>query len=268
MRLVAFFLLTTFLSLHARAAGPPQESAGPQPSGPPSPPASERVQEGSPVPAPSLPGENERGYMSPEQVKNLLHKIWLAQYRVNDLLTQVHPEHWNLPAPALNSFNQMLETLRRELSVLEEWRGQFEKRTDSMYLGFETYATLNAVLPRLDGAAKGIAQHENLSLAAQYSQAENQLFDLQQTLEPYLGFLLQSQDQMLFAVQRSLAGCQKQLGEAMRATPKPVKVIANPPAVRPETRRRHLRTASRGRSATGEQSRKKAHAAASPTKPE
>ncbi len=179
----------------------------------------------------------DAGYLEPAQVKDLLHKIWLAEYRINDLLTEVHQDRWKVAEAGRASFTQTLETLRKELAALEGWRTQFGERTDSLYLGFETYAAMNAVLPRLDGVARGIAEHENTSLAAQYTQAENCLFDLQQTLEPYLGFLLRNQDQMLLAVQTNLAGCQKQLGFAMQGTAGRVKVIGNTPPVRQRTRR-------------------------------
>jgi hypothetical protein len=43
--------------------------------------------------------------MDPAQVKTLARKIWLAEYRVNDLLAQVHPEHWKTSDAARNSFH-------------------------------------------------------------------------------------------------------------------------------------------------------------------
>ncbi len=189
----------------------------------------------SSVPLPALP--SEAGYMEPAQVQALLHKIWFATYRINDLLTQVRPQGWKMSDGARNSFHQMLDTLRAELTALEEWRGQFETRTDSMYLGYETSAAIGAVLPRLDGVARSVAEHENPSLAAQYSQAENQLFDLQQALRPYLSYLLRNQDHLLLATQNNLAACQNQLGYAMRGASAPVKPIRNAPPIRPEPRR-------------------------------
>lgn len=179
------------------------------------------------------------GYLEAAQVKSLLHNIWLAEFRINDLLTQVHPDRWKVAEAGRASFAQTLATLRKELAALEGWRGQFGERTDSLYLGYETYVTMNAVLPRLDGVAREISAHENASLGAQYTQAENRLFDLQQTLEPYLSFLLRNQDQMLLAVQTNLAGCQKQLGFAMQGTTGRVKVIGNTPPGRPHVRRSH-----------------------------
>jgi hypothetical protein len=169
-----------------------------------------------PQPAQATPPVDASGFMDPAQVKALAHKIWLAEYRINDLLTQVRPEKWKMSNVARNSFSQTLENLHRGLEGLEEWRAQFEKRPESMYFGFQTYMAMNAALPRLDGVARATSQFENASLGAQYSQAGDQLFDLQQALQPYLVYLLRTTDQFLYAAQTNLAGCQNELGKALR----------------------------------------------------
>ena len=165
--------------------------------------------------------------MEPAQVKALAHKIWIAEYRITDLLAQVHPEKWKTSNVTRNSFNQTLENLHKTLEGLEEWRAQFEKRPDGMYFGFQTYAAANAALPRLDGVARAVSQFENPSLGAQYSQAGNQLFDLQQALQPYVAYLLRNPDQLLYVAQTNLAGCQNELGNALRGQGGPAKPLKN-----------------------------------------
>ena len=161
----------------------------------------------------------EPGYIDPEAMKQLLHKIWLVEYRINDLLTEVHPDQWKAEDAAQASFAKTLEALRAQMNNLEQWRAQFEQRPDSMYLGYETYAAINALLPRLDGIGRDISRHVNPSLGRQFSQPGNQLFDLQQAIEPYLSFLLRNQDQLqtqlLTVTQNNLAGCQHELSFAM-----------------------------------------------------
>lgn len=176
----------------------------------------ERVDVPAPPAAPARPQAGEAGYFEPARVKDLLQKLWLAEFRINDLLTEVRPERWKIPDAARASFGQTLQALRAQLAALDEWRRQFDQRPDSVYLGFEIYATINAALPRLDGVARSVAQHENASLGAQFSQAGNQLFDLQQSLAPYLGLLLRNQDSALYAVQTNLAQCQRDLGAGRR----------------------------------------------------
>jgi hypothetical protein len=165
--------------------------------------------------------------MEPAQVKVLVQKIWVAEFRIHDLLTALHPEKWKTSNIIRNSLNQTLENLQKALEGLEGWRAQFEKRPDSMYFGFQTYAAINAALPRLDGVARAVSQFENPSLGAQYSQAGNQLFDLQQALEPYIAYLLRNPDQLIYAAQTNLAGCQGELGKALRGQGGPAKPLKN-----------------------------------------
>ena len=122
------------------------------------------------------------------------------------------------------SFDQSMESLRKAMAGEEEWRGQFETRPDSLYLGFQTYVAISAVLPRVDGVAHSVSQYENPSFGAQYSQAANQLFDLQQLIEPHLSYLLKNQDNVQLTAQTNLASCENELNFAEhdkqgRATP-------------------------------------------------
>jgi hypothetical protein len=155
-------------------------------------------------------------YLEPAQVKALTHKIWLAQYRLNDLLAQVHPEKWKMPTATRQSFDQSLDSLHKAIAGEEDWRSQFEARPDSLYLGFQTYVAISAVLPRLDGVAHSVSHYENPSFGAQYSQSANQLFDLQQLLEPHLAYLLKNQDNALLIAQTNMASCQNELNLAER----------------------------------------------------
>src|SRR5208337_287247 len=195
----------------AKNQTPPEQPAGAQAG---SVPQTETIP--PPHPAQTSQPASAPGFMEPVQVKALAHKIWIAEYRITDLLTQVHPEKWKVSNITRNSFYQMQRNLQKALVGLEEWRAQFEKRPDSMYFGFQTYAAINAALPRLDGVARAASQFENPSLGAQYSQAGNELFDLQQALEPYIAYLLHNPDQLIYAAQTNLAGCQNELGNALR----------------------------------------------------
>ncbi len=165
--------------------------------------------------------------MEPAQVKALTHKIWIAEYHINDLLTQIQPARWKTSEVTRNSFNQTLENLHKGLDGLEQWRVRFEQRPDSIYFAFQTYAAVNAALPGLDGVSRAVSQFENPSFGAQYSQAGNQLFDLQQALQPYVAYLLRNPDQALYVAQTNLAGCQNELGDALRGQGEPAKPLKN-----------------------------------------
>jgi len=170
---------------------------------------------------------NATGFMEPAQVKVLARKIWVTEFRIQDLLKTLQPAKWKTTNVIRSSFNQTLDNLNKSLQGLEEWRAQFEKRPDSIYFGFQTYAAINAALPRLDGVAHAVSQFENPSLGAQYSQAGNQLFDLQQALEPYIAYLLRNPDQLLYVAQSNLAECQNELGNVLRGQGGPAKPMKN-----------------------------------------
>ena len=165
---------------------------------------------------PAVPSAQQgtSGFLEPAQVKVLTHKIWLAQYRLNDLLSQVHPEKWKISPATKQSFDQSLDSLRKSIAAQEDWRSQFDARPDSVYLGFQTYMAIGAVLPRVDGVARSVSQYENPSFGGQYSQAANQLFDLQQRIEPHLAYLLKNQDNAMLIIQTNLASCQNELNYA------------------------------------------------------
>jgi hypothetical protein len=207
----------------APAPAPPQKTVNPAIT----PPLETQKIETPTTAQPAQTAQTDPGFMEPAQVKDLLHKLWQAEFRLNDLLSEVHPERWKISETTRTSFSQSLEALRKGLASEAEWRSQFDKRPDSMYLGYETYATVGALLPRLDGLARSMSQFENPSLGAQYSQAEDQLFDLQQKLQPYLAFLLRNQDQVLYATQTNLASCQNELGTALRGRAGLAKPIKN-----------------------------------------
>jgi len=178
----------------------------------------------------------QTGSLSAADVKALLAKVHSSEYRINDLLTDVHPDRWKLTSATLESFNQTLKTLHAQVETLGEWRAQFEKRTDSLYLGFQTYAAINAVLPRLNGVARSIGEHETAGYAAQFARAGDQLFDLQQAIGDYLSSSLHNQDQLLIGFQNNLTTCQQSLSVAMRGKAARATRMKNSRVGRPQRR--------------------------------
>jgi hypothetical protein len=121
-----------------------------------------------------------------------------------------------MPPAARQSFEQTLESLHKAMAAEEDWRSQFDERPDSLYLGFQTYVAISAVLPRVDGVAHSVSRYENASFGGQYSQSANRLFDLQQSIVPHLAYLLKNQDNLMVAAQTNLASCQNELNSAER----------------------------------------------------
>jgi hypothetical protein len=144
-----------------------------------------------------------------------------------------------MPDAALESFRQTLKTLREQGAVLETWRGQFEQRPDSLYLGFQTYSTINQVLPRLNGVAQSVREHETADYAAQFGRVWDQLFDLQQGIGRYVSALMQNQDQVLVDYTNNIASCQQRLSVAMRGQGARATYTRNTQPIRPQRRAAH-----------------------------
>src|SRR2546428_14016703 len=134
MRSIAIFLLISGGGLGARPALPPQEPPAAQEPAKPSPPPApetEQVQEPQPSPPQPVTQPGVAGSMEPAQVKELLHRVWLAEYRVNDLLTDLHPQRWEVLPEAGGEINKNLQKLPHEMAAPEHRRRQASKTAQS-----------------------------------------------------------------------------------------------------------------------------------------
>jgi len=227
------------------SASPPEGQASQsntqKPSTPQTPPdvETQKIETPTETSKPPATFTNDTGSMQAADVKALLTKVRFSEYRINDLLTDVRPERWKMADATLESFKQSLQSLHARVKALEDWRAQFEQRTDSLYLGFQTYAAINSVLPRLDGVARSVAEHESAGYAAQFSAAGGQLFDLQEAIGGYVGSLLKNQDQLLLGYQHDVATCQQELSVAMRGQGERAKSMRNAQPIRAQRRSAH-----------------------------
>jgi hypothetical protein len=197
------------------------------------------AQETEPIKPPAgfpNPMVKEPGFMDPPALQALLHQVVLSEFRVNDLLADVHPDHWKLPEALRSSVGNSVTELRAQMGDMDAWRDELAKRPGSAYLVFETYAGLGTLPPRLDALARLVSENESPSFGAEYAAVGDRFLGAQQTLGSYLGYLLRNQDQIISAMEGNLSSCQRELGEAMqgrrpRATP-----IHNVRPVRPSHR--------------------------------
>lgn len=233
MRFLTVVMVMGLLAPCAATAQTSQPASGQKPSKPAtSAPASggleiEQVKIPDQIQAPPRSMANQPGYMEPAQTRELLTKIWQAEARVNDLLTQVHPESLKMPPAALASFKSNLHMLRRNLAAMEKSRAEFAGRVDSEYLGFETYAGISGVLPPLDKLTGTVSRYNQLSLEAEFNQAWNEMLTMQQSLKPYLAFLLRNHDQIYLIMENNFYGCQNELNYAMRGANGPAEPMRN-----------------------------------------
>jgi hypothetical protein len=196
----------------APTAAQPSQPAGNQPAAP----QTEQVAAPQAAPPPST-STALAGSITPEQVKTLMQQVYVATFRLGDLMTLVHPERWKVPEPVRDSFKQDLVTLRDHLRALEASRSQFAEQTDSPYLGYEVYVSIPPVVSSLGRIAQNVAQFENQGLASQVGQPGKWLRDAGQTLESYLDTMLSRHQQVVRSYQTDLVACQNTLNYAMRS---------------------------------------------------
>ena len=146
-----------------------------------------------------------------------MQQVYVATFRLGDLMTLVHAERWKVPEPVRDSFKQDLATMRKHLEALEASRSQFLDQPDSPYLGYEVYVAIPPVVSDLGRIAQSVSQFENPGLASQVGQPGKWLRDAGQTLQSYLDTMLSRDQQVVRSYQTDLVACQNTLNYAMRS---------------------------------------------------
>jgi hypothetical protein len=153
--------------------------------------------------------------MTSDQVKVLLHRIYVAAFRLNDLLTQVQPGRWKVPEPVRDHFNLSVGKLKSDLKTLDASRTQFSQQTDSPYLGYQTAEAIPVVLSDLSDVERDLAQFGGRGLGGQFSQPAQWLDESHQALKAYVEFMLRNWSQVTRTYEANLAACQNTLNYAM-----------------------------------------------------
>lgn len=182
--------------------------------------------------APSAPPVStlavEQPPLTPGQVKSILYKVYISEFRIRDLLSQEHPSAWKGASAAERTMAaQSRAALAAQLSELEKWRARFSEHPGNMYEAFETYRAVNALFHPLRVFGREAGKYENQNMADDYSHREADMEAQLNGLVPYISFILQHQDRNLEMFQADLAGCQNQLGYAMHSLVRPSQPMKN-----------------------------------------
>ena len=172
------------------------------------------------VKAPSTPPPattvEEVGYMQPDQVKALLHRIYVATFRVNDLLSQVRQGQWKVPEPVRDYFNLRVAALQADSKALEAARSEFEEQPDNAYLGYRVCEAIPAVVSDLRSVLAEIAQFGGPPATAPFDQPGQWIEQSRVALRTYVDFMLRNRSQVIRTYEANLAACQNTLNFAMR----------------------------------------------------
>ncbi len=162
------------------------------------------------------------------QVKAILMKMYLSDYRIRDLLSQEHPEQWKTPKAERPLVLQAKQTLVTRLDTLEKWRARFSRDPRNMYYAFETYYATSQALNPLGFFRREVSRYEGASAAQPYGPPAHDLEARLNDLLPYVSAILRHASEDADMIQGNLVACQNQLTYAMHElvhAPTPMKNV-------------------------------------------
>jgi len=188
----------------------------------------ERIAAPAPPPAPLKSVVIFKPPMTPAQVKAILYKIYVSEFRIHDLLGQERPEQWKASPAERALINQARETLLSQLATLEMWRARLNQDTGNMYDAFQVFRSIDNVFHPLRVFSREVVRYQGAGLGEPYRRRANDLEASLNALMPYVGAILQHASDNMSMIQTDLDSCQNQLTYAMHESlhaPTPLKNV-------------------------------------------
>jgi len=185
--------------------------------------------------------------MRPEQLKQVLYRMYVPTYRIQDVLSHEQPQNLKAPEAERASFRQARDTLQAKLAELEKVRNQFAASLASPDLAFQTYVSALNVQDPLEQVSHSLSTQGETKLADEFRQRGRELIAAQQELVPYIGYFVSRWDRAAQMFQNNLAACEKQLNYAMHFHTQPATPLPN---VNPEFQGHGRKTTSSKDTAT------------------
>lgn len=182
--------------------------------------------------------------MTPAQVKAILYKMYVSEFRIRDLLGQERPEQWKSSQAEQALASQARQNLLNQIAALETWRARLNQEPGNMYYAFQVFRSVDEVFHPLRVFARQAIRYEGLSAGDPYRRRASDLEANLNSLMPYIGAILEHASDQAGMIQTDLDTCQNQLTYAMRATlhsPTPLRNVV--PLF--EGRRAHARRSSK-----------------------
>ncbi len=167
------------------------------------------------------------GAVTPEQMKDVAHEIYVATYRVKDLLNLVNPADWKTSEALRGSSQTQIEQLRSVLKSLESSRADLSQSTGSLPIIFATYKGMTAVIEGVNKLADALLQYQSGDVATQFRQTTVWLTKSQGTLEGYFEQMLKRQSGSVQNYETDLASCQTTLNYSMYSHSVPAVTMPN-----------------------------------------
>jgi hypothetical protein len=161
------------------------------------------------------------------QVKAILYKLYISEFRIQDLLNQERPAQWNVPKSDRILLSQSQQTMLAELRQVERWRALFSEYPDNVYYAFQTYLSVLKLFHPLWLFSGQVSQYESANLGNDYRRRANDLEANLNDLLPYVSFILKNEAETTQLFQTDLANCQNELGYAMHGAIRSATPIRN-----------------------------------------
>ncbi len=161
------------------------------------------------------------------QVKAILYKLYISEFRIQDLLNQERPAQWKAPKSDRILLSQSQKTMLAELRQIEKWRALFSEYPDNVYYAFQTYLSVLKLFHPLWLFSGQVSQYESANLGSDYRRRANDLEANLNDLLPYVSFILKNEAETTQMFQADLASCQNQLGYAMHGAIRSATPIRN-----------------------------------------
>jgi hypothetical protein len=196
------------LASYVAHLGPPAPPAGSQPAtaapaaGAPSPPPAATPAGSAANPAAasgSAPSSGESGQIGADQPRSILRQIYLAAFRLQDLLTLLKPDLWHLDDAARKEYDQQLDKVRSDLKAVEDAQNQYANQPQNGELGNQTNSAVSTLLASAGDLLNPTSQHLTSAELSPYMQAVEQLSKQQQSLTTYLAYVTQESQRQVAA---------------------------------------------------------------------
>jgi hypothetical protein len=165
--------------------------------------------------------------MPPEQLKQILYKMYVPAYRIQDVLSHEQPGNLKGSEAERASFNQALGALQAKLAEFEKVRNQFAASPTNAELAFQTYVSALSVQVPLEQVSHSLSTQGETKLADEFRQRGRELIAAQQELVPYISYFVNRWDRAAQMFQSNLAACEKQLNYAMHFHTQPATPLPN-----------------------------------------
>jgi hypothetical protein len=164
--------------------------------------------------------------MQPEQLRQILYKMYAPAYRIQDVLSHEQPGNLKGSETERANFKQARDALQAKLAEFEKVRNQFAASPAIADLAFQTYVSALNVQDPLEQVSHSLSTQGETKLADEFRQRGRELIAAQQELVPYISYFVSRWDRAVQMFQGNLAACEKQLNYAMHfhtqaATPLP-----------------------------------------------